>query len=229
MKNKKTTMLAVRIFEEEKEKLQDEANARGILLSDVVKEMVAERINGSLYDKDLMAEKKDVGLPKTACPYCAIIVDWNFVKVSNLSLSEDGKYCPNPDCRKLVYAYSEENGWRKRDPKTDDKNLIAEKQESGSENKEEQEFDNLLEAVVLYKAGELDLDSKEEKKEKRESEKRESEKRESEKRESEKRESEKRESEKRESEKKKKEKEKVYGGLFGGIITYDSEEESEEE
>jgi len=61
MKNTKTTMLSVRILEEEKEKLQNEANERGILLSEVVKEMIAGRNNYSSYDKNLMAEKKILG------------------------------------------------------------------------------------------------------------------------------------------------------------------------
>lgn len=125
--NEKTTTLSLRILEEEKEKLQDEANARGLTLSDVVKEMIAEKINGSSYDKDLMTKKQDVGLPKVACPFCGIVVDWSFVKVSNLSLSEDGKYCPNPDCRKLVYIHSEEKGWRKRISKTDGAEKFIEK------------------------------------------------------------------------------------------------------
>lgn len=43
----------------------------------------------------------------------------------------------------------------KIDDSSPGKNSITEKQES--ENKEEKEFDNLLEAVILYKAGELDI------------------------------------------------------------------------
>ncbi|MBZ9572562.1 hypothetical protein KJA15_04495, partial [Patescibacteria group bacterium] len=146
MKNKKTASISLRILKSEKEKLQDEANARGLLLSDIIREIITERVDGSSYDKNLMSEKQDIGLPKEPCPFCGIVVDWSFVKNSESSSSENGKYCPNPDCRELVYFYSKKEGWQKQESKS----------------KETKELDDLLEAVVV---------SEDEKKGKKESQK----------------------------------------------------------
>ena len=62
MKNKKTTTLGIRILKEEKEALQNEADTRGLSLSDVVKEMICERITKKVdasSDKKLIPEKED--------------------------------------------------------------------------------------------------------------------------------------------------------------------------
>lgn len=63
MKNKKTTTLGIRILTEEKKLLQNEADKRGLTLSEVAKEMISktitEKVVGSSSDKNGIVEKKE--------------------------------------------------------------------------------------------------------------------------------------------------------------------------
>jgi len=66
MKNTKTATLGIRISKEEKEALQNEADKRGLTLSDVIKEMISERITKKVDDsssgapgKNIMPEKQE--------------------------------------------------------------------------------------------------------------------------------------------------------------------------
>jgi len=68
MKNKNTATLGIRILKEEKEALQNEADKRGLTLSNVIKEMISERITKKVDTsspgknspgKNLIPEKED--------------------------------------------------------------------------------------------------------------------------------------------------------------------------
>ena len=206
MKNKKTATITARILEEEKDRLQDEANARGLTLTELLKEMIAKETDGSSYDKSLMAERKDIGFPKRGCPYCAIVTDWAFVKIRKISSSEDGKYCPNPDCGELVYTYSEEKGWQEQESETEELRFEI-SEEDRKKLQDEANARGLTLAKLLKEAiTEIVIVRKLKK-----------------------RESEKRESKKKESKKKEKEKEKLIGTSFNDIVTYDDEEKSKKE
>lgn len=114
MKNDGT--LTIRISAEEKNRLQLEAEAKGLSVSDLVREMVAERTGRELLGKDIMtAHKTGVELTKEPCPFCGVEVDWRVVKIYEPFLfGESGKRCPS--CEELVFAYSEKKGWEKRNP-----------------------------------------------------------------------------------------------------------------
>jgi len=119
--NEKTDVISMRISEEEKERLLLEAEARDITLSDLLKEIIAKKTGKELLGKDLMARKKGIELSKEACPFCGTEVDWRIVKTQEPFLfifGESGKHCPS--CDELVYAYSEKEGWQKREPESEE-------------------------------------------------------------------------------------------------------------
>lgn len=64
MKNKKTSTLGIRILKEEKDALQNEADKRGLTLSELVKERITKKVDDSSPGqnspgKNLIPEKED--------------------------------------------------------------------------------------------------------------------------------------------------------------------------
>lgn len=129
---KNDTNITVRISEEEKERLQLEAEAKGITVSDVLRETIAEKTGRELLGKDLIAREKGIKLSEAACPFCGVKVDWKLVKIYNPFLfGESGKHCPA--CDELVFTYSKKAGWEMKKPE-------SEEEESEGEEDEEQSY-----------------------------------------------------------------------------------------
>lgn len=124
--------LTVRISAEEKERLQLEAEAKGLSISDFVREMVAEKTKRELLGRDVLKiHKTGVELTKEPCPFCGVEVDWRIVKIYNPFLfGESGKRCPS--CEELVFTYSKKAGWEMKEPE-------SEEDEDEEEEKEEEE------------------------------------------------------------------------------------------
>lgn len=112
--------LTVRISADEKDRLQLEAEARGVSISDLVRETIAEQTGRELLGEDIMkAHKTGVELKEETCPFCGVKVDWRIVKIYEPFLfGESGKRCPS--CEELVFTYSKKKGWEKRNPESEE-------------------------------------------------------------------------------------------------------------
>jgi len=124
VKMKNETSITVRISEEAREKLQQEADLSDVTMSDILRAVIEDRINSPAYVSGAhvsgtVREKQTVELRKETCPFCGVEVDWRVVKIFHPFLfGESGKCCPS--CNEMVFVYSEKKGWEKRNPESEE-------------------------------------------------------------------------------------------------------------